>query len=389
MEPFRIEIPQADLDDLKRRLEHTRWPDEVPGVGWSRGVPVGYLRDLAEYWRDGFDWRAMESRLNELPQFTTEIDGANIHFVHVESPEPNATPLLITNGWPSSFVEFVDVVGPLTDPRAHGGDPADAFHVVIPSIPGYGFSGPTREAGWDYKRVARAWKELMARLGYERYVAQGCDWGLLVSAELGLAAPEHVAGIHLTTLATFPPQDPAELADLTEAEMQRLGRLQHFDQELSGYLKLLATRPQTVAYGLTDSPVGQLAWIMERYREWTDSEALPEDAINRDLMLANVTIYWLTATAGSSGQLYYESLDRSGDNVASRFAGPWELTMPAGVAVFPHDFAPPLRRFADRVLPTITHWSEFDRGGHFPALEEPDLYVEDVRAFARSLKHDD
>ena len=386
MRPFRIEIPQSDLDDLNDRLARTRWPGELPGVGWARGAPVAYLRELAEYWRDQFDWRAMESRLNELPQFTTEIDGANVHFVHVTSPEPDATPLLITPGWPSSFVEFLDVIGLLTDPRAHGGDPADAFHVVIPAIPGYGFSGPTRETGWDHYRVARAWRELMARLGYERYVAQGGDWGAMVSLELGMADPAHVAGVHLNTLATFPPNDPAELAELGEAEMARIGRLVYFDRELSAYLKLLATRPQTVAYGLTDSPVGQLAWIMEKYREWTDSRSVPEDAVNRDLMLANVTVYWLTATAGSSAQLYYESLDRDSDNLVGSWGGPWELAMPAGIAVFAHDVVLPLRRFADRVLPTITHWSEFDRGGHYPALEEPDLYVNDVRDFARSLK---
>jgi epoxide hydrolase len=383
--PFRIEIPQAELDDLNRRLAQARWPDEVPGVGWSRGVPVGYLKELAAYWLDGFDWRAMEARINELPQFTTEIDGANIHVVHVPSPEPDATPLLITNGWPSSFVEFLDVIGPLTDPRAHGGDPADAFHVVIPSLPGYGFSGPTGEAGWDHHRIAGAWRELMARLGYTRYVAQGGDWGMLVSMELGLVDPEHVAGVHVNTLITFPPQDPAELAGLSEAEAQRLGKLVHFDRELSAYLKLLATRPQTVAYGLTDSPVGQLAWIMEKYWDWTDSDTVPEDAVSRDLMLANISVYWFTATAGSSAQLYYETMDRESDNLASSLGGPWKLTMPAGVAVYPHDLALPLRRFADQVLPTITHWSEFDRGGHFPAIEEPDLYVKDIQTFARSL----
>jgi microsomal epoxide hydrolase len=386
MQPFRINIPQADLDDLKRRLEHTRWPDEIPGVGWARGVPVDYLRELAEYWRVGFDWRAMESRLNELPQFTTEIDGANIHFVHVTSPEPDATPLLITHGWPGSFVEFLDVVGPLTNPRAHGGDPADAFHVVIPSLPGFGFSGPTRAAGWNVDRVVRAWKELMARLGYDRYVAQGGDWGMLTSLELGLTDPEHVAGVHLNMLVTFPPEDPAELAGLNETDMQRLGKLLHFDLELSGHMKLYAARPQTVAYALTDSPVGQLAWIVERFKDWTDSQFVPEDAVDRDRMLAIVTIFWLTATAGSSAQLYYETADRTNQNVAARWGGPFPLTVPAGIAVFQHDIAPPIRRFADRVLPTITHWSEFERGGHFPAFEVPDLYVADVRAFAKSLK---
>jgi microsomal epoxide hydrolase len=386
MQPFRIQIPQADLDDLNHRLERTRWPDEVPGAGWARGVPVDYLKELAEYWRVGFDWRAMESRLNQLPQFTTEIDGTNIHFVHVTSPESDATPLLITHGWPSLFVEYLDVIGPLTDPGAHGGDPADAFHVIIPTLPGFGFSGPTRAAGWDVHRIARAWKELMARLGYDRYMTQGGDYGALVSQDLGVIDPEHMAGVHVNMLVTFPPEDPAEMAGLSEADMKRLGQMLHFDQEMSGHLKVQATRPQTLAYGLTDSPVGQLAWIVEKYREWSDCDLVPEDAVDRDQMLAIVTIFWFTATAGSSAQLYYESTDRTNQNMAAHFGGPWALTVPAGVAVFPHDAAPPIRRFADRVLPTITHWSEFDRGGHFAALEEPDLYVGDVRAFARSLK---
>lgn len=384
MHPFRIDVPQAALDDLHRRLENTRWPDEVPGAGWARGVPLGYLRELAERWRTAFDWRAVESRLNEIPQYTTEIDGANVHFVHVTSPEPDATPLLVAHGWPGSFIEFLRVIGPLTDPRAHGGDPADAFHLVIPAPPGFGFSGPAGEAGWDHHRIALAWRELMARLGYERYVVQGGDWGMMVAAELGLEDPDHVAGVHLNTLATFPPPDPAALADLTEDELVRLGRLGRYDEEESAYFKLLATRPQTVAYGLTDSPVGQLAWIVEKYWEWSDSSSTPEDAVDRELMLANVTLYWLTATAASSAQLYYESLDGTTRNMA-RLGGPWKLTMPAGIAVFAHDVTLPLRRFADGVLPTITHWSEFERGGHFPALEEPDLYVGDVRAFARTL----
>jgi microsomal epoxide hydrolase len=388
MQPFRIEIPQADLDDLDRRLAQTRWPDEVPGVGWARGVPLGYLKELAEYWRTTYDWRAMEAKLNELPQFTTEIDGADIHFVHVTSPEPDATPLLITHGWPGSFAEYLDVIGPLTDPRAHGGDPADAFHVVIPTLPGFGFSGPTRATGWDVKRIAAAWKRLMADLGYTRYVAQGADLGLLVSLELGLIDPDHVAGVHLNMLVTFPPDDPAEMADLTEQDFARLGQLQHFDQELSGHVKLQATRPQTVGYALTDSPVGQLAWIVEKYKDWTDSQLVPEDAVDRDLMLTVVSIFWHTATAASSAQLYYESSDRNSQNPAAGWAGPWHLTMPTGIAVFPHDLAPPIRRFAERVLPSITHWTEFDRGGHFAASEEPDLYVDDVRDFTRSLKQD-
>ncbi|WP_169944028.1 epoxide hydrolase family protein [Microbispora sp. H11081] len=384
MRSFRVEIPQADLDDLNRRLAATRWPDELPGVGWDRGVPLAYLKDLAEYWRTSYDWRAAERRLNQYPQFVTEIDGANVHFIHVRSPEPHATPLILTHGWPGSVAEFLDVIGPLTDPAAHGGDPADAFHVVIPSIPGYGFSGPTGQIGWDVPRVARAWAELMNRLGYDRYIAQGGDWGKVISLQLGLADPEHVAGVHINMLVTFPPGDPATL-NLDADELTRLEHGGRFQQDGLGWQKIQSTRPQTLAYGLTDSPVGQLAWIAEKFKEWTDSENAPEDAVDRDALLTNVSIYWFTATAGSSAQLYYESSHGDAAFVQT-WGGPWPLAMPVGVAVFPKDATRPIRRFAEQALPTITHWTEFDRGGHFAALEQPGLLVGDVRAFARSLR---
>ncbi|GAT67139.1 epoxide hydrolase [Planomonospora sp. ID91781] len=380
MRPFRIDIPQADLDDLHRRLSTARWPSEAPAAGWERGVPLDYLRELAEYWRTGYDWRAAEARLNRYPQFTTEIDGANVHFLHVRSPHPGAVPLIITHGWPGSFAEFLDVIEPLTT-----GDPDCAFHVVIPSIPGFGFSGPAREPGWDVPRVARAWAELMRRLGYDRYIAQGGDWGKVISLHLGLADPEHVAGVHLNMLVTFPPDDPAALADLDEADRARLAHAQWFADDGLGWQKIQSTRPQTLSYGLTDSPIGQLAWIVEKFKEWTDSEKSPEDAVDRDRLLTNVMIYWLTATAGSSAQLYYETTHLTADFVRT-WGGPWPLTMPVGVAVFPADASRPVRRFAERILPTLSHWTEFDRGGHFAAMEQPELFVGDVRAFARSLR---
>ncbi|GAA1010964.1 microsomal epoxide hydrolase [Acrocarpospora pleiomorpha] len=386
MRPFRIEIPQADLDDLHDRLARTRWPAEPPGEGWSRGVPLAYLKELAEYWRTGFDWRAAEAALNEHPQFVTEIDGANVHFAHVRSPEPDAIPLIITHGWPGSIAEFMDVIGPLTDPRAHGGDPSEAFHVVIPSIPGFGLSGAIPETGWDSWRVARAWAELMRRLGYQHYVAQGSDWGMMISFQLAQVAPENVIGVHVNMLVTFPSGDPADMAALTPTELAGLGRLLNFDQELSAYFKLQATRPNTLGYALTDSPVGQLAWIAERFMDWTDAEKAPEDAVDRDQMLTNVSLYWFTRTAISSSSLYYESTDRTAQNVAAGFGGPWPVTMPVGVAVFAGDATAPIRAWADRIVPTITHWSELPRGGHFGAMEEPDLYVSDVRAFGRSLR---
>jgi epoxide hydrolase len=373
--PFRIEVPQADLDDLRARLERTRWPDQLDGVGWEYGIPLGYLRDLADYWRTTYDWRRHERELNKFPQFTTTVQGQRVHFLHVRSPEPGALPLIMTHGWPGSFIEFTEVIGPLTDPRAHGGDPADAFHLVIPPIPGFGFSGPTREPGWNVRRIATAWDELMARLGYQRYGAQGGDWGAAISRELGLVAPGHLTGVHLTMLFR---QGASGEDELTEEDQARLEKAREFRRTGSGYGAIQSTRPQTLAYGLTDSPAGQLAWIAEKFREWTDGD-LPDDAVDRDQLLTNVTLYWLTATAGSSARLYYEAQRAGGWNPGER------STVPAGVAVFPHEIAPPVRSLAERAN-NIVHWSEFDRGGHFAAMEEPDLLIADVRAFFRHLR---
>ncbi|WP_431910198.1 epoxide hydrolase family protein [Nonomuraea jabiensis] len=375
--PFRIDIPQADLDALRDRLARTRWPDELPGVGWTYGVPVGYLKGLAEYWRTSYDWREHEAKLNGFPQFTTTIDGQNIHFLHVRSPEPDALPLIVTHGWPGSIVEFMDVIGPLTDPRAHGGDPADAFHVVAPSIPGFGFSGPTRETGWDMSRIARAWAELMRRLGYQRYGAQGGDTGSVVSPELARVDSGHVVGVHVNGSLGFPTGDPAELAGLSDAEQERLARMQRQMEEGAGYAIIQSTRPQTLGFGLADSPAGQLAWIVEKFKEWTDPAAeLPEDAVDLDLMLTNVSVYWLTGTATSSARLYKEG--------RANWGRPAERSeVPAGVAVFPGDFG--VRSIAERDN-NVVHWSEFERGGHFAAMEVPQLLVGDVRTFFRGLR---
>ena len=374
---FRIDIPQVELDALNDRLAHTRWPDELPGVGWSYGVPVGYLKELAEYWRTSYDWRAYEAKLNALPQFTTTIDGQNIHFMHVRSPEPEALPLIITHGWPGSIVEFMDIIGPLTDPRAHGGDPADAFHVIAPSIPGFAFSGPTRETGWDMARVARAWAELMSRLGYERYGAQGGDTGSVISPMLGGIDSEHVVGVHVNGALGFPTGDPAELADLSEAEQARLAAMQRQMEDGTGYAIIQSTRPQTLGFGLTDSPAGQLAWIVEKFKEWTDPAfELPEEAVDRDVMLTNVSVYWLTGTATSSARLYKEGRASWGQRAE-------RSEVPSGVAVFPGDFG--IRAIAEREN-NVVHWSEFERGGHFAAMEVPDLLVGDVRTFFRGIR---
>jgi epoxide hydrolase len=377
--PFRIEIPQAELDGLRDRLTGTRWPSELPGVGWSRGVPLDYLEELAAYWRTGYDWREHESRLNELSQFTTTIDGANVHFLHVRSPEPDALPLIMTHGWPGSIVEFLDVIGPLTDPRSHGGDSADAFHLVIPSIPGFGLSGPTREPGWTAGRVAGAFAELMSRLGYDRYGAQGGDVGAVISPELGRVDPDHVAGVHVNAATIgfmpFPPLEESELAALSDAEQARVARIAEFLDDEFGYAQIQSTRPQTLAYGLTDSPVGQLAWIVEKFQAWTHDSEVPEDAVDRDRMLTNVMLYWLTGTAGSSASIYYED----------KHSGAWPQPsgVPTGVALFAEDIS--IRRYAEQSN-NIVRWSEFDRGGHFAALEAPDLLIGDVREFFRPLR---
>ena len=382
--PFRIEIPQADLNDLRDRLARTRWPDELPDVGWRQGVPLEYVKELVEYWQSSYEWRRHETRLNELPQFTTTIEDTNVHFVHVRSREPGAIPLIITHGWPGSFVEFLKVIGPLTDPSAHGGERADAFHLVIPSIPGFGFSGPIREVGWNTKRIAQTWAHLMKRLGYDHYGAQGGDWGSGISRDLALVDSEHVLGIHVNTLSAFPSGDPAEMANLTDEERKRLGRLERFRKDGRGYAEIQSTRPKTLAYGLTDSPVGQLAWIVEKFKEWTDSKERPEDAVDRDQMLTNVMVYWLTRTASSSARIYFEERSRIYSEQAES-SRPWReaesLTVPMGVAVFPYDITPPVRRLAERDNKSIVHWSEFDRGGHFAAMEEPDLLIGDVRLF--------
>ncbi|MGP4028398.1 epoxide hydrolase family protein [Actinomadura sp. 3N407] len=380
--PFRIDVPEADLEDLRDRLARTRWGAALPGAGWERGVPADYLRDLAEYWRTSYDWRAHEAELNKIPQFLTEIDGQTVHFLHVRSPESDALPLLLNHGWPGSVVEFLDMIGPLTDPRAHGGDPADAFHVVIPSMPGFGFSGPTRETGWNLGRVARAFAELMSRLGYERYGTQGGDMGAFVAPELGRIDSGRVAGVHVNAAThgfiPYGEVSDEEKAGLDDRERARLDRLANWNEDGSAYFQIQATRPQTLAYGLTDSPAGQLAWIVEKFKEWTYPSAdLPEAAVDRDRMLTDVMLYWLTDTIGSAANMYYENM---------HMGGSWDTeppTTPTGVAAFAEDIA--IRRYAEQGN-NIVHWSDFDEGGHFAAMERPDLLTTDVRDFFRPLR---
>ena len=365
--PFRVDVPEAELVDLRRRLERTRWPEREPVDDWSQGVPLAYLQDLCAYWAHGYDWRATEARLNALPQLRTEIDGLGIHFIHVRSRSPDALALVLTHGWPGSIVEFLKVIGPLSDD----------FHVVCPSLPGYGFSDRPREPGWGIERIARAWIELMARLGYERYGAQGSDWGTSISTSIAQQDPDHVVGIHLTP--PLAPPDPATFDDLTERERAALAGLEHSAEWDSGYSLEHATRPQTIGYGIVDSPAGLCAWIVEKLWAWTDCDGHPENALTRDEMLDDVMLYWLPRTGASSARLYRESIAQVDEWISGRATD--TITVPTGCSIFPKELQRPSRRWARRRFLDIRHWGEPDRGGHFAAFEQPELFVDEVRAF--------
>jgi microsomal epoxide hydrolase len=376
--PFRVDVPDAVLEDLRDRLARTRWPDQIANSGWGYGTDLTYLRDLCETWRTTFDWRVQEDRFNRWPHFLTEIDGEQVHFIHARSPEPDAFPIVITHGWPGSVSEFLDIVDPLCDPRAYGGDPADAFHVVCPSIPGYGFSGPTTQPGWDVLRVAGAWKDLMARLGYERYGAQGGDWGAIISASLASIDDAHVAGLHSNMLLSFP-ANAGELT-LTEQEAADLASVGTFMQTGSAYQEIQGKNPQTLGYGLTDSPAGLAGWIVEKFHAWTDHDGDLEQAVTRDQILTNLTVYWVTQTINSSVRLYCES------RRTDRF-GPLNeyVKVPTAAAVFPKEMFRIPRAYAEASF-NLVRYTRFDRGGHFAALEEPDLLVDDIRAFFREVR---
>lgn len=389
--PFRLEIPQADLDDLKRRLTSTRWPAESPVAGWERGVPLGYLKELAQYWADAFDWRRREGELNELPQFLTTIEGQDVHFLHVRSPEAEALPLLMTHGWPSSPVEFLKVIAPLSDPGSQGGNRGDAFHLVIPSLPGYGFSPPPRRSGWgNLFGVARAWSELMHRLGYDRYAVHGTDVGTGVAGMLAMIDGPHLAGIHLTgTTAAMPLGPPVDPSGLSAPDRERAERFNTYRADGVGYLHLQATRPQTLAYSLSDSPAGQLAWIVEKFHEWTDPAVdLPDEAVDRDQLLTNASIFWFSGAGASSAHATYDGIQAWREMISRETGqasggeavpnGP-----PRAVAVFAADTT--IRSLIEREG-ELARWSEFDRGGHFPAMEAPELLTEDLRSFFRTYR---
>ena len=380
--PFRVEIPDADLRDLRERLERTRWPEPETVTDWSQGVPLSYLRELCRYWANEYDWRRAEARLNDLPQFRTSIDGVGIHFIHVRSSQQDALPLVFTHGWPGSVVEFLKVIGPLTDPTGYGAGGGDAFHVVCPSLPGYGFSDKLAQRGWNIERIAIAWGRLMERLGYERYGAAGSDWGTSISTILGQRHPEQVVGIHL--VPPLAPPDPTTFDELTERERGALASLEHSAEWDSGYSKEHSTRPQTIGYALVDSPAALCAWIIEKFWAWTDCGGHPENVLTRDELLDNLMLYWLPRTGASSARLYWESIRQ----VNEWISGPTTDTVdvPTGCSIFPKELQRPSRRWAERRFTDIRHWNELEKGGHFAAFEQPELFVDEVRRFFRHVR---
>lgn len=372
---FRFTVPQAALDDLRARLTHARLPDRETVSNWSQGVPLDKLTDLIRYWRTGYDWRRGERRLNAFPQFQTEIDGLAIHFLHVRSPHPDALPLLLTHGWPGSIVEFLKVIEPLTNPTAHGGQPDEAFHVVIPSLPGFAFSDKPTTRGWNIDRIARAWETLMPRLGYSRYVAQGGDWGAWITTRMAQHRPQGLLGIHLNFPLVYPTPFPA---DPTPVERRARDRMRRFENEQFGFFFVQATRPQQIGYALADSPVGQCAWIYQVFYEFTDNTGDPESALTRDEMLDDITLYWLTDTAASSARLYFEDADLTGN------AGPVDI--PVGYSVFPRELYVPPRTWVEACFSRLVYWHELDRGGHFAAWEQPTLFTQELRACFRLMR---
>jgi epoxide hydrolase len=376
IKPFRISVDNDVLADLKSRLQKTRWPEAELVDDWSQGTPLKWIKEVCHYWAEDYDWRSRETLLNRFAQFMTEIDGLDVHFLHARSPHPEAMPLIITHGWPGSVVEFHKVVEPLTNPTAYGGDRADAFHVVCPSLPGFGFSAKPTATGWGVDRIASAWATLMDRLGYARYGAQGGDWGSAVTTSLGALDARHCAGIHITlAMATRPQVEGGP----TPEEVRALKGIKHYGDWDSGYSKQQSTRPQTLGYGLTDSPSGQAAWILEKFWAWTDCDGHPENILSRDELLDNVMLYWVTASATSSARLYWESF---GPERRITHA----VTIPTGVAVFPKEIVTPVRKWMESSYTDIRHWSEMPKGGHFAAFEQPELFVRDVRAYFRMLR---
>ena len=374
--PFKVHVPQAVLEDLKKRLSDTRWPDKEPVTDWSQGVPGAKAQALVEYWSSQYDWRRVEGALNARPQFRTEIDGLGIHFIHVRSKHGSALPVILTHGWPGSVVEFLQIISPLVDPTSHGGKAEDAFHVVIPSLPGFGFSDKPTESGWRLPRIANAWAELMKRLGYSRYVAQGGDWGAGVSSWMAKQQPSGLIAVHLNLPILFPPPPPP--GGYTAEEQAALAQLERYSTDGSGYASIQGTRPQTLGYGLADSPVGQAMWIYEKFQGWTDNKGDPEEAISVDHMLDDITLYWFTNTAASSARLYYESFRRDFLRMP--------LELPVAISIFKGDMFTPPKVWGERTYSKLFYWNELDKGGHFAAFEQPALFTEEMRKAFRQMR---
>jgi len=379
IKPFKAKIPSAVLKDLKQRLARTRWPEKETCGDWSQGVPLAYAQELARYWSSDYDWRRFEKKLNGWKQFTTSIDGIDIHFIHRKSRHKRALPIVITHGWPGSIVEFHKVIDALADPTAHGGNAEDAFHVVVPCLPGYGFSGKPATTGTSVEKIGRMWGTLMARLGYTRYVAQGGDWGSMVTQSMGMTETTHCAGIHINMPIVAP--DPDTMANLTEREQAALADMGAYVEKGSGYSKQQSTYPQTLGYGLADSPVGQMAWVVEKFYQWTDCEAggtrHPENILSRDELLDNVMMYWLNNAAASSARLYWESFNAVNMD---------PITIPVGCSIFPREIFRSSRRWAEKRFLNLIHWNELERGGHFAAMEQPELFLAEVRNCFRALR---
>ncbi|PZG17751.1 multidrug MFS transporter [Micromonospora craterilacus] len=387
---YRVDVPESDLADLRRRIAATRWPDKETVGDQSQGVQLAKIQALVRYWGDGYDWRQTEANLNSLPQFMTEIDGLDIHFIHVRSEHPNALPLIITHGWPGSIIELLKVIGPLTDPTAHGGRAEDAFDVVIPSMPGYGFSQRPGSTGWDPDHIARAWHELMGRLGYERYVSQGGDWGSVVADAMGRQAPAGLLGIHVSMPATVPGDlataiqvgEPAP-AGLSGKEKAAFERLSTFFGKNGAYGVLMQTRPQTVGYALTDSPAGLAAWMYDKFAQWTYSGGEPERSLTKDEMLDDISLYWLTNSAVSSAQLYWEN---NNNNFSSAAQKTDEISLPVAVTVFPGEIYQAPKSWTEQSYRNLVYFNEVDKGGHFAAWEEPELFAKEIRAAFAPLR---
>ena len=372
---FQIHVDDADLNDLNDRLARTRWPESEPVDDWTQGIPLQYIQELCAYWQTEYNWRTTEEALNEIPQYVTEIDGVDIHFLHLKSPVENAMPLVLTHGWPGSIIEFMKVLGPLSDPEAHGGDADDAFHLVVPALPGYGFSGKPTTTGWGVDKVAEAWGELMRRLGYQKYFAQGGDWGSAITASIGVQDPEHCAGIHTNMPIAAPSAD--QMKDLTPLEEKAIKSRQFYQDWDSGYSKQQSTRPQTLGYGLVDSPAAQAAWIVEKFYQWTDCDGHPENVLSRDELLDNVMFYWLTGSGASSARLYWESFNRGSTG---------DITVPSGCSIFPKEIFSASKRWVENRFKDLRYFNILEKGGHFAAFEQPLTFVDELRNCFRTMR---